>query len=86
MYHFHTSDQRKASAYISHIALTQNVNEIICTATSVYISLRQCVFIIITGLVAHEVYHSEVKKDTSSYHTTYCTHNTHYINNFVVSL
>ena len=28
MYHFHTSDQRKASAYISHIALTQNVNEI----------------------------------------------------------
>ena len=28
MYHFHTSDQRKVSAYISHIALTQNVNEI----------------------------------------------------------
>ena len=28
VYHFHTSDQRKASAYISHIALTQNVNEI----------------------------------------------------------
>ena len=28
MYHFHTSDERKASAYISHIALTQNVNEI----------------------------------------------------------
>ena len=27
-YHFHTSDQRKASAYVSHIALTQNVNEI----------------------------------------------------------
>jgi len=29
-YHFHTSNQRKASAYISHIALTQKVNEI-CT-------------------------------------------------------
>ena len=28
MYHFYTSDQRKASAYISHIAPTQNVNEI----------------------------------------------------------
>ena len=28
MYHFHTSDQRKASAHISHIALAQNVNEI----------------------------------------------------------
>ena len=28
MYHFHTSDQRKSSAYISHITLTQNVNEI----------------------------------------------------------
>ena len=38
MYHFHTSDQRKTSAYISHITLTQNVNEIY--------SLRQCLYLV----------------------------------------
>ena len=47
MYHFLTSAQRKASAYISHIALTQNVNEIyallpvhISRQGSAYISLH----------------------------------------------
>ena len=47
MYHFHTSDQRKASAYISHIAMTQSVNEIytllpvrISRSVSVCISLH----------------------------------------------
>ena len=38
VYHFHISNQRKASAYISHIALTQNVNKIYDLIKAVHIS------------------------------------------------
>ena len=38
MYHFHTSDQRKACAYISNIALTQKVKR--------YTHCYQCVYLI----------------------------------------
>ena len=37
MYHFHISDQRKASVRISHIALSQNVNEIYALLQWVYL-------------------------------------------------
>ena len=43
IYHFNTSDQRKASAYISHIAVAQNVNEIYALSQCVYlINSRHC--------------------------------------------
>ena len=43
MYHFHTSDQRKASAHISHIALAQNVDEICALYQCIYlINSRHC--------------------------------------------
>ena len=77
----HTSDQRKASAYISHIALTQNVNEIYALPNSAYISLNTALMHTAAVSISLQARYISLSQCTYLINSRHCTPNrsAHYI-------